>query len=61
MQAAPRASGTGVALVYFLLNDRRREGACGKTLFEVFKYLGAADIVWNRPKALPYPTENPWA
>ena len=33
----------------------------GKALFEVFSYLGAADIAWNRPAALPYPTENPWA
>ena len=29
--------------------------------FEVFKYLGIADIAYNRPKTLPYPTENPWA
>ena len=34
---------------------------CGKALFEVFKYLGIGDIAYNRPKALPYPTENPWA
>ena len=33
----------------------------GKALFEVFRYLGVADIAWNRPAALPYPTENPWA
>ncbi len=33
----------------------------GKTLFEVFKYLGIADIAYNQPKSLPYPTENPWA
>jgi len=33
---------------------------CGKTLFEVFKYLGIADIAYNQPRALPYPTENPF-
>ncbi len=35
-------------------------GHYGKTLFEVFKLLGVKDIAYNRPKALPYPTENPW-
>ncbi len=35
-------------------------GHFGKTLFEVFKYLGIEDIAYNRPKSLPYPTENPW-
>ena len=35
-------------------------GHYGKTLFEVFKYLGVGDISYNQPKALPYPTENPW-
>ena len=35
-------------------------GHYGKALFEVFKYLGVADISYNQPKALPYPTENPW-
>ena len=34
---------------------------CGKALFEVFKYFGVTDIAYNQPKALPYPTENPWA
>ena len=34
---------------------------CGKALFEVFKYFGVCDIAYNQPKALPYPTENPWA
>ena len=34
---------------------------CAKQLFEVFKYLGVADIAYNQPKSLPYPTENPWA
>ena len=33
----------------------------GKTLFEVFKYLGIADIAYNQPKSLPYSTENPFA
>ena len=36
-------------------------GHYGKALFEVFKFLGVSDIGWNQPKALPYPTENPWA
>ena len=34
---------------------------CGKTLFEVFKYFGIGDIAYNQPKALPYPSENPFA
>ncbi len=34
---------------------------CGKALFEVLKYLGVKDIACNRPKSMPYPTENPWA
>ena len=33
---------------------------CGKALFEVLKYFGVADIAYNQPKSLPYPTENPW-
>lgn len=33
---------------------------CGRELFEVFKFLGIADIAYNQPKSLPYPTENPW-
>jgi L-fucose isomerase-like protein len=36
-------------------------GHHGKFLFEVFKFLGVKDISYNRPKTLPYPTENPWA
>ena len=36
-------------------------GHYGKSLFEVFKFLGIQDIAWNQPKSLPYPTENPWA
>ena len=35
-------------------------GHFGKSLFEVFKFLGIADIAYNQPKSLPYPTENPW-
>ncbi len=36
-------------------------GHYGKALFEVMKILGVQDISYNQPKALPYPTENPWA
>ncbi|MEG1153959.1 MAG: fucose isomerase [Ruthenibacterium sp.] len=36
-------------------------GHYGKTLFEVFKYLGIIDIAYNQPKALPYSGENPFA
>ena len=36
-------------------------GHYGKALFEVFKYLGIADIAYNQPASLPYPTENPFA
>ena len=36
-------------------------GHYGKSLYEVFRYLGITDIAYNRPKALPYPNENPWA
>jgi L-fucose isomerase-like protein len=36
-------------------------GHYGKTLFEVFKFLGISDIAYNQPKSLPYPTENPFA
>lgn len=35
-------------------------GHFGKTLFEVFKYLGVANIGYNQPKTLPYKTENPF-
>lgn len=34
---------------------------CGSALFEVFKYLGVSDIGYNQPKALPYPSENPFS
>ncbi len=36
-------------------------GHFGSALFEVFKYFGVADIAYNQPKCLPYPTENPFA
>ena len=32
----------------------------GKTLFEVFKYLGVSDISCSRPAEMPYRTENPF-
>ena len=35
-------------------------GHFGKALFEVFKYLGAEDIGFNRTKGDLYPTENPF-
>ncbi len=35
-------------------------GHYGRELFEVFCYLGIGDIAYNRPAALPYPTENPF-
>ncbi len=34
---------------------------CGKALFALMRYLGIGDISYNRPKELPYPTENPFA
>jgi hypothetical protein len=36
-------------------------GHYGKTLFEVFQFLGVQSIAYNQPKSLPYPTENPFA
>ena len=38
-------------------------GHFGKTLYEVFKYLGVAldEIDYNRPKGDRYPSENPFA
>ena len=36
-------------------------GHYGKTLFEVFKYLGLTDIGFNQPKGMLYKTENPFA
>ncbi|MDO4847519.1 MAG: fucose isomerase [Clostridiaceae bacterium] len=35
-------------------------GHYGKALYEVFRFLGIGDIAYNQPKALPYPTENPF-
>ncbi len=35
-------------------------GHFGKALFETFRFLGVADIAYNRPRTLPYPTENPF-
>ena len=38
-------------------------GHFGKSLYEVFKYIGVApeEIGYNQPKGVRYPTENPWA
>ena len=36
-------------------------GNYGKALFEVFRYLGVADIAYNQPKEMRYPNENPFA
>ena len=36
-------------------------GHFGKTLFEVFKYLGVEEIGFNQPKGMLYKTENPFA
>ena len=37
-------------------------GHFGKTLYEVFKYIGVPvnEIGYNRPAGVRYPTENPW-
>jgi L-fucose isomerase-like protein len=35
-------------------------GHAGKTLYDVFAYLGIPKISYNQPKGLPYPTENPF-
>ncbi len=35
-------------------------GKHGEALFDVLQYLGIQDINYNRPKSLPYPTENPF-
>ena len=34
---------------------------CGKTLFEVLKFLGVKDIEFNRPAGNLYRGENPFA
>jgi len=38
-------------------------GHFGKTLYEVFKYIGVetAEINFNQPRGMMYPTENPFA
>ena len=35
-------------------------GHYGKALYETFRLLGIKDIAYNQPKAIPYPTENPF-
>lgn len=35
-------------------------GHYGKALFDLFKYIGALEIDYNHPAALPYKTENPF-
>ncbi len=37
-------------------------GNFGKTLYEVFKYVGVPveEIGYNQPAGVSYPTENPW-
>ncbi len=35
-------------------------GKHGEAIFDVFQYLGIADIGYNRPKSLLYATENPF-
>ena len=45
----------------YALTDTFMGFHCGKAMFEVFKYFGVADIAYNQPKSLPYPTENPFA
>ena len=35
-------------------------GHFGKALFDAFRFLGVADIAYNQPRSLPYPTENPF-
>lgn len=36
-------------------------GHYGKTLFEIFKYLGAEKVDYNHPSSLPYDKENPFS
>lgn len=36
-------------------------GHFGKALFELYKLIGVTDIGYNQPKAMRYPTENPFA
>lgn len=35
-------------------------GHYGKSLYEVFRFLGVKDIGYNQPASLPYPSENPF-
>ena len=35
-------------------------GHYGKTLFDIFRFLGIEDVSYNQPAGLPYKTENPW-
>lgn len=35
-------------------------GHCGKSLFEVFRYIGVEKIGYNQSAAIPYNTENPF-
>ncbi len=35
-------------------------GHCGKALYEIFKYIGAEDIGYNKPAGDKYKTENPF-
>jgi L-fucose isomerase-like protein len=36
-------------------------GHFGKSLFDLFKYLGVTDIGFNQPKGMMYKTENPFS
>ena len=36
-------------------------GTSGGTVSNHFLTASFGNIGWNQPKALPYPTENPWA
>ena len=36
-------------------------GHVGKALHSIFRYLGVKDIMFNQPKGMLYPTENPFA
>ena len=36
-------------------------GHYGKALYEVFRYLGVAEVGYNQPKSVPYKNENPFA
>ncbi len=36
-------------------------GHFGKAIFSILKYLGVADVSFNQPKGMLYPSENPFA